>query len=112
FYLSVDATHDAGDVLLEGNRDVPDLAAGTSSAGATSVTIPAGNAAGTFYIIAKADADGTVDETLETNNTKSRSISIGPDLMISTVSVSSASVPAGAFVTVTDTVTNQGAGMA
>ena len=47
-----------GDVLLDGSRAVPDLAAGASSAGSTSVTIPAGNAAGTFYLIAKADADG------------------------------------------------------
>ena len=66
FYLSADANLDAGDVLLDGSRDVPDLAAGASSAGSTSVTIPAGSAAGTFYIIAQADADGTISETLET----------------------------------------------
>jgi subtilase family serine protease len=112
FYLSADGTLDAGDVLLDGSHAEPDLAAGASSAGSTSVTVPAGTAPGTSYIIAKADADGTVAEAVETNNTRSRSIGIGPDLMISTMSVSSASVPAGALVNVTETVTNQGAEIA
>lgn len=109
FYLSADGSLDAGDVLMDGTRAVPDLPAGASSAGSTSVIIPSGSAPGTFYIIAKADADNTSSETQETNNTRSRSISIGPDLIISSVSVSSTSVPAGAAVNVTDTVMNQGA---
>jgi len=109
FYLSANGSVDAGDVLMDGARAVPDLPAGASSAGSTSVIVPPGSAAGTFYIIAKADADNTISETQETNNTRLRSISIGPDLIISSVLVWSASVPAGAVVNVTDTVTNQGA---
>jgi hypothetical protein len=33
------------------------------------VTIPAGTPAGTWYLIAKADADGAVPESFEINNT-------------------------------------------
>ncbi len=46
-------------------------------AGSTSVAIPAGTGTGTFYIIAKADADGVIPELSEINNTKSKSIKIG-----------------------------------
>jgi subtilase family serine protease len=109
FYLSANVTLDAGDLLMDGSRTLPDLLAGASSAGSTSVIIPPGNAAGSFYIIAKADADNTIAEALETNNTRFLLIGIGPDLIISTVSVSFASVPAGAVVNLTDTVVNQGA---
>jgi len=112
FYLSTNATLDAGDVLLEGSRVVADLVPGASSAGSTSVGIPQGVAAGTFYIIAKADADNAVGETTETNNTRSQSIVIGPDLIVSTAAVSPLSAPAGALINVTETVINQGAGMA
>jgi hypothetical protein len=43
------------------------------------VTIPAGTATGTYFIIAKADADNAVVETAETNNTKySSAIKIEP----------------------------------
>ena len=42
FYLSANSTLDAGDVRLDESRAVPALAAGASSAGSTSVTIPSG----------------------------------------------------------------------
>lgn len=112
FYLSADGSLGAGDVLMDGSRAVPDLPPGASSAGSTSVIIPPGSAVGTFYIVAKADADDTVSETQETNNTRFRSISIGPDLTISSMAVSSSTVAAGSVVNVTDTVMNQGADLA
>lgn len=112
FYLSADGSLGAGDVLMDGSRDVPALPPGASSAGSTSVIIPPGSAAGTFYIAAKADADNAVTETQETNNTRFRSISIGPDLTISSMTVSSSAVAAGSAVNVTDTVMNQGADLA
>ena len=77
FYLSTNSTLDVGDTLL-GSRSVPALAAGASSTGTTSVTIPAGTAPGTYYIIAKADAPGTIAETNEANNTVYKTIVIGP----------------------------------
>jgi subtilase family serine protease len=109
FYLSSDGTLDGADAPLAGSHTAPDLPAGASSAGSTSVLIPAGTQPGTAYIIASADADDEVDETTETNNTRSRSISIGADFVIASVTVSSSSVAAGAVVNITDTVTNQGA---
>jgi subtilase family serine protease len=110
FYLSANGSLDAGDVLLDGTRGVPGLPAGGSSTGSTTVTIPVGTAAGTLYLIAKADGDNQVAETQEANNTRSRSISIGPDLVV--YAVAPASVAAGGIMSVTDTVTNQGAGLA
>ena len=84
------------------------LAGGASSTGSTSLTIPAGTPAGTYYIIAKADADGAVAETQEGNNTFARSVQIGPDLAISALTVPATAGP-GAGVVVTDTTRNQGA---
>ena len=112
FYLAASSTPGAGDVLLDESRAVPPLAPGTSSAGSTSVTIPPGTGAGTFYILAKADAGTAVSETVETNNTRSRSISIGPDLAVSSFTLSAYNVVAGAAVIVGDTAVNQGADVA
>jgi subtilase family serine protease len=111
FYLSSNATLDAADVLLDGSRPVPSLGGGASSAGATSVTIPSGLASGTYYVIAKADADGAVGETSETNNTAARAVSLGADLLVSSMQVPTTAA-AGAVVSVSDTTKNQGAGVA
>jgi serine protease AprX len=74
-FLSNNSSLDASDILL-GSRSLPALAAGASNSGAVSVTIPLGTAAGTWYIIARADADGTVAEMAETNNTSARTIKV------------------------------------
>jgi subtilase family serine protease len=76
FYLSTNISPDAADILLDGSRAIPALAGGASSAGSTSITIPSGLAPGTYYLIAKADADGSVAETAETNNTLARAIQV------------------------------------
>jgi subtilase family serine protease len=111
YYLSTNTTLSADDVLLGGGRDVPGLPAGGTSAGSTTVWLPASAAAGVAYIVAKADGDNIVGETSETNNTVSRSISVGPDLMASSASAPG-SVAAGSTINVTDTIVNQGAGAA
>ncbi len=110
FYLSTDGLLDGSDIWLKG-RAVPALAAGGSSTAATSLTIPPGTATGVYYIIAKADARGLVSETNEANNTRSASIRIGPDLVVSSISVPSFA-GAGAEVIVTDTTENSGGGSA
>ena len=110
FYLSANATLDAADTVL-GERAVPALSAGQVSSGSTAVTIPAATAAGTYYVIAKADAGNAVPETAETNNTRANPTAIGPDLAVSAISVPT-TVGAGATITVTDTTKNQGAGEA
>jgi subtilase family serine protease len=110
FFLSADASLGASDILL-GSRDVPSLAAGASSSGSTTALIPAGTAAGSWYIIAKADGEGVVAESAETNNTYARLIKLGPDLDITAFSAP-ASAAAGQTITVTDTTKNQGGGTA
>jgi subtilase family serine protease len=110
FYLSTNSSIGESDILL-GSRSIPALAAGASSSGSTSVTIPLGTASGNWYIIAMADGEDAVIETSETNNTYSRLIKIGTDLRITYFSVPS-SVGAGQSITVTDTTKNQGGGPA
>ena len=83
FYLSSNYILDASDILLSGTRTFTSLAAGTSSAGTTDVTIPAGTAVGTYVLIAKADGNDQIVEALESNNTSPRTIQIGGDLVVS-----------------------------
>jgi len=106
YFLSTNTTLDASDVLL-GGRDVPSLAAGASDPGTSSVMIPQGTAVGNLYIIAKADGEGIVSETSETNNIYAKSIQIGPDLDITALSAP-ASASAGQSIAITDTTKNQG----
>jgi subtilase family serine protease len=74
-YLSTNTTWDAGDTLLN-SRAVPALAGGAVNSGSMSVTIPAGTAPGTYYLIWKADYLNAVAEADETNNTKYKAITI------------------------------------
>ena len=53
-------------------RAVPDLAAGATSAGSTTIVVPLTVATGTYYLIAEADGADAVQETRENNNTSSR----------------------------------------
>jgi subtilase family serine protease len=110
FYFSANGTLDPADGLI-GSRSVQALAAGASSSGSTTVTIPEGTATGTWYIVAKADGEEAVAETAETNNTYSRSIKIGPDLDITALSAPAAAAP-GQTIVVTDTTKNAGGGQA
>jgi subtilase family serine protease len=107
FYLSTDAQLDANDTVVSGSQPTAGLAAGTSGSGSTTITIPTGLASGSYYFFAKADAGNAVGETQENNNTVIRLVAIGPDLIVSSVFVTSPAA-AGAQTSVTDTVTNQG----
>ena len=75
FYLSVNSLFDASDVPV-GSRAVPALTPGALNLGTTAVTIPAGTAAGFYYVIAVADADGVVIEIQENNNTRGQLIQV------------------------------------
>jgi subtilase family serine protease len=109
-YLSADTTLDASDALL-GSRSIAEMAAGASNSGSTAVSIPEGTAAGTWYILANADGQGAVTETSESNNNMVRSIKMGPDLIVTSISAPS-SAGAGQTISVTDTTKNQGGGAA
>ena len=67
FYLSSDETLDAGDVLL-GARTIGSLAAGAVNSTTTTLTIPPATAAGTYFVIAVADAANQQVELDEGNN--------------------------------------------
>jgi subtilase family serine protease len=110
FYLSTNSSIDTSDTLL-GGRSVPALASGTYSTGSTTVAIPEGTAGGSWYIIAKADSEGVVPETSETNNTYARTIGIGPDLDITGMSTPSSAIQ-GQSIVLTDTTKNMGGGNA
>ena len=110
-YLSRNAILDGADTFLA-SRPVGVLAAGGSSTFYTTVTIPDTTPPGTWYLIVVADgqlccppSSTTVTELNETNNTRSKSITVpGPDLLVSSFSAS----VAGSTITVKDTTKNQG----
>lgn len=109
FYLSVNNTWDAGDTLLIpiNGRNVPSLGAGASSVASTTVTLPAGTPPGKRYIIAFADAANTIDEVVESDNTKTKAIFIGPDLVVATLTAPSTAAP-GQAIAVGDKTKNVG----
>ena len=111
FYLSTNTAVDASDVML-GVRPVRALPAGDSDADTMAVMVPAGTAAGSYYVLAQADTANAVTETSETNNSRASGVvKVGPDLIVSAVSVPATGAP-GAPMTVSDTTKNQGAGAA
>ena len=90
-YLSTDNTLSAGDSLIGWLMDTPLMTAGTVRTENVSVTVAAGQAVGNYYLIAKVDADSTVYESNEGNNTTVRTgqVSIAvpslPDLIVNVV---------------------------
>lgn len=111
YYLSTDATWDTADVLL-GSRSVSALAPGASESGSAGLAIPDATAAGTYYVIAKADWSSGIPETNDANNARaSGAMKVGPDLVVSSLAAP-ATAAAGEPVLVTDTAKNQGGGAA
>ena len=112
FYFSANAILDAADTLL-GSRAVGAMAAGATSSGATPVQIPANTATGTYFLFAKADLNGEVVESSETNNASfAVAVRVGPDLTVSAITVAPSSVVAGSTLTVNETTRNSGGGAA
>lgn len=112
FYLSTDTTKDASDTFL-GSRSVGALAPGATEAATTpTLTLPAGIAPGTWYVIAKADYDDALAELDETNNTRSRSIVIGPPDLLESALGAPSTVARGGSLPIADTVRNSGNGAA
>ncbi len=108
FYLSRNLIVDAADVVL-GERSVPPLEPAGASGGVTVVTIPSDTAAGTYYLLARADAGNAVQETQEANNLRLTAVQVGGDLIVSAFSAPSIVEP-GSTISVMDTTRNQGAG--
>ena len=107
FYLSTNSTVDAADAFL-GSRAIGELVAGATSTVATTLQLPAQITPGSYYVIAVADWNNAVAETIENNNTRYDGMPIGGDLQVSSLSTSGGGVANGP-INVTDTTVNQGA---
>jgi hypothetical protein len=111
YYLSLDTLKGGGDKLLTGTRAVPSLVAGAQSSGTVTVTVPAGTAANSYYLLACADDTKTVAEGNEGNNCKASVSKVtvsAPDLVETAVSNPPATAVVGSSFSVTDTAKNQG----
>ncbi len=75
FYLSADSTLDRNDTTI-GDVSVPSLPAGQVHTATESFDIPPVTRIGRYYLLVKTDADGTVSEANETNNTKAIAIDV------------------------------------
>jgi subtilase family serine protease len=107
FYLSSDVVLDGTDVLL-GSRPVPALAPGETHSASSTLVLPADTPTGSYYLFAKADGAGVLFESQEANNTSTRVLRIGPDLVVAGVTLPS-SVGANGTMTVSAVTRNQGA---
>src|SRR4051794_28624414 len=105
-YLSVNNTFD-GDTALLPKISVPALAAGASASAAVAVTIPVATAPGEDFIIALADDRQVTPEGSERNNATACPLTVGPDLLISSI-VAPASAVRGTAVVAAITVRNDG----
>jgi subtilase family serine protease len=113
YYLSLDTVKNTGDVLLTGTRSVPGLAAGATSSGTVSATVPSTTAAGTYFLLACADDTAQVTETDETNNCRSSAtalqvVATTARLATTDLSAPPATVAPGGSFSLTDTVQNLG----
>jgi hypothetical protein len=107
-YLSTDATFDGGDTEIGSDGTLP-VPAGGSRTDVANTTIPGGTTPGVYHLITRADATTIQPETNEGNNTRSKKIKIGPNLVILSLNVTPNSVPAGGTVTIKETTKNSGA---
>ena len=108
YYLSSNTSLDGSDTFLKGDL-VGILAAGATSPEDADVVIPAGTAAGTWYVLFVADANSEVSESNESNNVSYRQINVtGPDLVVESPQVSSSTVVSGETITGSCTVRNAG----
>ncbi len=110
YFLSPDQLKNSGDTALTGSRSVAALAAGATSSGTVTVTIPA-MAAGNYFVLACADGNASVSETDEGNNCKSSTTTIaigGRDLIESFVRNPPATAVVGGTFQVRDSTQNIG----
>jgi subtilase family serine protease len=78
FWLSFDTNKGSGDVLLAATRTVPLLPAGHSNTAPspTTVTVPAGMATGSYYVLACAEDRAIIVEANELNNCRASSTKV------------------------------------
>jgi subtilisin family serine protease len=98
FYLSSNAALDAGATLL-GSREIAPLGVGVESSGSTALNIPVGKVSGTYYLIARADADDGVVEGDEANNTRSVQLQVRLEVIATPSAIDLAAPPATFTIT-------------
>ncbi|MGB8259844.1 MAG: CARDB domain-containing protein [Terracidiphilus sp.] len=111
YYLSPTTAVTSASFAMGGSRAVPSLAAGQSSSGSATPTVPAGMAHGAYYLIACADALMEVPETSPTPNCKASATTVtvsGADLVETAVSNPPYTFKTGGSFSVTDTAKNIG----
>jgi trimeric autotransporter adhesin len=91
--------------VVVGGRSLAGVAPAGSSAAATNVTIPAGTANGSYFIVARADDLNQALESNEGNNTRTITIRIGPDLRVSSLTAPAYGA-AGRTISISDTTAN------
>ncbi|MEW6434265.1 MAG: putative Ig domain-containing protein [Myxococcota bacterium] len=110
FYLSADAAWDAGDAVI-GTQTATNIAAGATVQVTSTAALPAGAAAGNYYVIARVDPDSVLPEQNEMNNTSAPvPMTIGmptPDLVVSAFSSPTTAQP-GSMLSVTRSFQNLG----
>ncbi len=115
YYLSLDETKSADDVLLSGTHSVPGLDAGATHTATVNVTVPAATSLNSYFLLVCADDKAAVTETNEADNCAASPGAIvtmaRPDL---TATMITANPPApartpGTTFSVSDTVQNVGA---
>ncbi|WP_400193489.1 CARDB domain-containing protein [Hymenobacter sp. B81] len=110
YYLSTNQTLEPTDQLL-GSSFGGSLATGGSSPRTSLVTVPAGTAVGTYYILFVADYQGQVSESNEQNNVAAAVFSVtspSVDLTILQPNVSTTTPVAGTFLNLSCNILNQG----
>ncbi|GAA4377124.1 hypothetical protein GCM10023186_11680 [Hymenobacter koreensis] len=110
FYLSTDTNLDANDQLLSAASGTTLGASQTSYRSAT-LTIPSATAAGNYFVLFVADHLNQVSEADETNNVRSRPLTVLPasvDLVMQQPSIAPTTTQAGALVNAYSIIYNQG----
>lgn len=110
FALSADAVV-GGDRALTGTRSVDAVAAGATSSGAVTVTVPGGTAPGAYRVVACADSAGVVAEWDETDNCAVSATTLqvtAPNLRVTALANPPSSVRRGATMRVKDSTRNVG----
>ncbi|SFQ65926.1 CARDB domain-containing protein [Hymenobacter arizonensis] len=109
YYLSTNAVLDASDVLLGSTNG--SLSGGNSSSRYINLTVPAGTAIGSYYVLFVADYLNQVVETNENNNLSFATLQVVPpviDLTISQIYVSTAPMAPGSAIATSCYINNIG----
>ena len=116
FHLSLNTVFgDDDDVVVSATRNTPALDAGESDMRTTRITVSSTTAPNTYYLCAKADSGGTVQETDENNNVLCSQTLVTvpkPDLLVSAVSTKVTSRRAGSQINIYNAIVNQGGSLA